>query len=133
MTLFQMNVCLKYNGGFRHCQQWRSLQLNVATSKCVPFLVHLSFAYGTVSHLRFTARDRDFHCSFLMSKTLSVPCLELIAATLTVKLDRMFCRELEVPISHSVFWTHTMSLLRFILNKNRHFQHVFLKEAHSNP
>ena len=67
--------------------------------------------YGTVSYLRFTCTDGKVQCSFLMSKTrvaplksLSEPHLELTAATLAVKLDKMFQRELEIPIHCSVFY-----------------------------
>ena len=56
-------------------------------------------AYGTVSYLRLTSEDGRVCCSFLLSKlrlaplkALSIPRLELNAATLAVKLDRMFCR-----------------------------------------
>ena len=52
--------------------------------------------YGAVSYLRFVDAESKVHCSFVMSKSrlaplksLSVPRLELTAATLAVKLDKM--------------------------------------------
>ena len=75
------------------------------------FLDASELGYGTVSYLRFTCTDGKVQCSFLMSKTrvaplksLSEPHLELTAATLAVKLDKMFQRELEMPIHCSVFY-----------------------------
>ena len=80
-------------------------------------------AYGTVSYLRLTSEDGRVCCSFLLSKSrlgplkaLSIPRLELNAATLAVKLDPMFRKELELPITSSVFWTDSMSFLRYIRN-----------------
>lgn len=84
--------------------------------------------YGTVSYLRFTNTNGNVHCSFLMSKkrvaplkSLSVPHLELTAATLAVKLDKMFRTELEIPIHCSMFWTDSMSVLRYIENEDKRF------------
>ena len=88
--------------------------------------------YGTVSYLRFTDTYSNVHCSFLMSttrlaplKSLSVPRLELTAATLAVKLDKMFRRELEIPISCSMFWTDSTSVLGYIENEDKRF-HTFV-------
>jgi len=67
--------------------------------------------YGGVSYLRLIDADSRVHCSFVMSKTRlallkppSVPCLELTAANLAVKPDKMLRKELEVPINRSVFF-----------------------------
>ena len=72
------------------------------------------------------------HCSFVMSKTrlaplksLSVPRLELTVATPAVKLDKMLRKELEVPISRSVFWTDNTSVLRYMKNEDKRF-HTFV-------
>ena len=69
----------------------------------------VELAYGAVTYLRLTSEDRRIFASFLMSKSrlallkaLSIPSLELNAATLAVKSDRMFRKELELPITSSV-------------------------------
>ena len=66
-------------------------------------------SYGAVSYLRFVDAESKVNCSFVMSKSrlaplksLSVPRLELTAATLAVKLDKMLRKESEVPINRSV-------------------------------
>ena len=89
-------------------------------------------AYGTVSYMRLTSEDGRVSCSFLLSKSrlaplkaLSIPRLELNAATLAVKLDRMFRKELELPITSSVFWTGSTSVLRYIRNNDKRF-HTFV-------
>jgi len=88
--------------------------------------------YDAVSYLRFIDTDSRVHCSFVMSKTrlaplksLSVPRLELTAATLAVKLDKILRKELEVPINRSVFWTDSTSVLRYIENEDKRF-HTFV-------
>ena len=88
--------------------------------------------YGAVSYLRFIDADGKVHCSFIMSntrlaplKSLSVPRLELTAATLAVKLVKMLRKELEVSINGSVFWTDSTSVLRYIENKDKRF-HMFV-------
>ena len=89
-------------------------------------------AYGTVSYLRLTSEDGRVCCSFLLSKSrlaplkaLSIPRLELNAATLAVKLDCMFRKELELLITSSVFWTDSTSVLRYIRNDDKRF-HTFV-------
>ena len=87
-------------------------------------------AYGTVSYL--TTEDGRVCCSLLFSKSrlapvkaLSLPRLELNAATLAVKLDRMFRKELELPRTSSVFWTDSTSVLRYIRKIYKRF-HTFV-------
>ncbi|XP_067023488.1 uncharacterized protein [Acropora muricata] len=71
------------------------------------------------------------HCSIVQLhglaplKALSIPRLELNAPTLAVKLDRMFRNELELPITSSVFWTDSTSVLRYIRNNDKRF-HTFV-------
>ena len=100
-------------------------------------------SYGAVSYLTVIDADSKVHCSFVMSKSrlallksLSVPGLELTAATLAVKLDKMLRKELEVPINHSVFWTDSTSVLRYIENEDKRF-HMFVSNRltmiHARP
>ena len=60
-------------------------------------------AYGTVSNLRVVNGPGDFHCAFLMSKSrlapikhVTIPRLELMAATLAVKVDKKLRGELRL-------------------------------------
>ena len=65
-----------------------------------------------------TNENGDIHCSFVIGKSrvtplkkLTIPRLELSAATIAIKLDKMIKRELEMDIAESVFWTDICSLL----------------------
>ena len=77
-------------------------------------------AYGSVSYLRLVNEEGRVHCTFLFAKSrlaplksVSIPRLELSAATLSLRQNRMLKREIEMPLSNpSVFWTESMSVLR---------------------
>ena len=55
-------------------------------------------------------------------KPITMPRLELSAATVAVKLDKMMQRELDIQINHSMFWTDSTAVLKYIKNENKHFQ-----------
>ncbi|PFX24905.1 hypothetical protein AWC38_SpisGene10491 [Stylophora pistillata] len=59
-------------------------------------------------------------------KTITIPRLELSAAAISVKQDKVLKRELEIPIScQSVFWTDSTAVLRYVKNETRRF-HTFV-------
>ena len=88
---------------------------------------------GSVSYLRLVNGQGDVHCSFLSSKsrvaplkTITIPRLELSAAAISVKQDKVLKRELEIPISsQSVFWTDSTAVLRYVKNETRRY-HTFV-------
>ena len=51
--------------------------------------------------------------------------LELMAAVLAVKVDKMLRSELEYEIQESVFWTDSTIVLRYIANQDKRF-HTFV-------
>lgn len=88
--------------------------------------------YGAVSYLRLINENGDIHCSFILGKSrvtplkkITIPRLELSAATVAVKLDRMIKKELEIKIQKSVFWTDSTSVLCYIRNEDKRF-HTFV-------
>ena len=91
-------------------------------------------AYGYVSYLRLVD-DRDIvHCSLLIGKTklaplksLTVPRLELCAATIAINLDQTLRQELQLPFEllPSVFWTDSTTVLRYIRNESAVY-HTFV-------
>jgi len=61
-------------------------------------------AYGSVTYLRLVSHEDRVHCSFLFGKSrvaplkaISIPRLELSAATVSVRQDKMLKEELEMP------------------------------------
>ncbi|KAL7841272.1 hypothetical protein SRHO_G00249630 [Serrasalmus rhombeus] len=83
--------------------------------------------YGTVSYIRF-ASDRNVHVSFVMGKArvapleqMTIPRLELQAATLASRMDKMLRVELQMNLEPSVIWTDSQSVLKYINNEQTRF------------
>ena len=84
--------------------------------------------YGIVSYLRVVAPDGSIFCSFVLGKarlapikTVSIPRLELVAATLAAKVDSMFRWELPDVITESIFWTDSPALLCMIKSTTKRY------------
>ncbi|XP_074624387.1 uncharacterized protein LOC141882335 [Acropora palmata] len=59
-------------------------------------------------------------------KQVTIPRLELSAAVISVQLDKVLKRELDLPLAEkSVFWTDSTSVLRYIRNETKWF-HTFV-------
>lgn len=54
-------------------------------------------------------------------KTITIPRLELTAATLSVKFVVMIRNELQLPFSDSVFWTDSTLVLQYVNNVEKRF------------
>ena len=85
--------------------------------------------YGTVRYLRSENEDGDVHCAIVIAKArvapvklVTVPRLELNAATVAVRVNAMVQLELEIPVKKTVFWTDSMTVLRYINNESARFQ-----------
>ncbi|XP_031549036.1 uncharacterized protein LOC116286627 [Actinia tenebrosa] len=87
--------------------------------------------YGTVSYLRLINKRGQIHCSFVMGKsrvrplksTMTVPKLELTAATLLVQMNKLIVRALQrrLRIDNVSYWTDSVIVLRYIFNEVRRF------------
>lgn len=84
---------------------------------------------GTASYLRLTNDSEEVHVSFVMGKsrvtplkTVTIPRLELTAATLASRIDRMLHAELKIQLQESIFWTDSQSVLKYLRNKTRRFR-----------
>ena len=80
-------------------------------------------AYGAVAYLRLVNDCGDVHCSFVMGKSRLTPLkpvtisrMELSAAVLSTRLDRMIRDEIGYPINSSVFWTDSTCVLSYVEN-----------------
>ena len=52
-------------------------------------------------------------------KQVTIPRLELAAAVLAVRLDKMLSAQLQLNLSESVFWSDCMTVLKYI-GKHHH-------------
>ena len=85
-------------------------------------------AYGVASYLRVTRPDGSASTQLVMAKSrlnplkpLTIPRLELCAATLATRQDAMLSRELDVEIASSHLWTDSSTVLQYIRSENRRF------------
>ena len=88
--------------------------------------------YGQATYLRMVNDLEEKHCCLMFGKSrvapvkyVSMPRLELTAATLSVKVSKMLREELDIHISSEVFWTGSQVVLGYINNDSRRFK-IFL-------
>ena len=88
-----------------------------------------SKGYGAVSYLRQIDNLGQVHCSLVMAKSrlaplkaMTIPRMELSAAVLATRLDKMILHELTMPIDDSIFWTDSTCVLRYISNEDKRYQ-----------
>ncbi|XP_035257600.1 uncharacterized protein LOC118218934 [Anguilla anguilla] len=118
---FQVAPCVKPSG-FRPLRQTELHHFSDASDH----------GYGTVSYLRLTADNHMVHVSFMLGKArvaplkqMTIPHMELAAAVLVVKVDKMLRKEVELKLSQSTFWTDSQSVLKYIANEQTRF-HTFV-------
>ena len=87
-----------------------------------------SVGYSTVSYLRVVGQDGSVFCSFILGKSIltplkkvSIPRLELTAATMAARIDSMLRVELDKTVTDSVFWTDSLVVLFMIRNSSKRF------------
>ena len=85
--------------------------------------------YGQCSYLRLINTSDKVHCSFLTGKArvtplkqVTIPRLELVAATVSAKMSRLLSAELAYPQHRDIFWTDSQTVLGYINNEARKFQ-----------
>ena len=86
------------------------------------------FAYGAVMYLKVIGSS-GVYVNLLMGKSrvaplkvVSIPRLELTAATLAAKLSRFVMEELDVADLAVWFWTDSMTVLRYLRNVSTRFK-----------
>ncbi|XP_041947173.1 uncharacterized protein LOC121708505, partial [Alosa sapidissima] len=85
--------------------------------------------YGCVTYVRLSNSGHEVHTSFLMGKSrvaplkqTTMPRMELTAAVLAVRMDRLIKAELQLALENSIFWTDSTSTLKYIQNENKRFK-----------
>ena len=97
-------------------------------------LYHFSDAsqdgYSQASYLRLLDQDGHIHCSLVMAKSrvtplkfVSIPGLELTAATLSIKVSLLLKKELTISTPIREFhWTGGKVVLGYIRNEAKRFK-----------
>ncbi|KAK3747784.1 hypothetical protein QZH41_013322, partial [Actinostola sp. cb2023] len=85
--------------------------------------------YGAVFYLRLVNTDGQIHFAFVLSKAIlaplkqmTIPRLELSAATTATRLSNMIVNEIDLPIDDVKFWTDSTCVLSYILNQEKRFK-----------
>ena len=86
-------------------------------------------AYGAVVYLRSRDSRGLVNCNLVVAKSsvapisaLSVPRLELLAALKGCELVTIVCEAIKIDISEVVFWTDSLDVLGWIMNRSRVFK-----------
>ena len=81
--------------------------------------------YGTASYLRLKDNAGHIHCSLVFAKsrvaplkTITIPRMELTAASVSAKLHKFLEEQLYLPIHRSIFWTDTTIVLQYGMKPN---------------
>ena len=93
-------------------------------------------AYGVVSYLRVIAKDgrikRKLECTLVMAKSrlaplkrLTLPRLELQAATLAARQNALLRKELSLDLGPPTYWTDSTIVLQYISNTTARY-HTFV-------
>ena len=82
-------------------------------------------AHGVVFYNCLVSQDGWIHCSFLVRmprlaplKQMTVPRLELSAATVSLCLNKVMEKELALLINVTTFWTDSMTVTRYTESKS---------------
>lgn len=85
--------------------------------------------YGMVTYLLLHSRHHQVHCAFVMGKSrvaplkpITIPRMELTAATVAGRMDILLRKELQMQLQDSVFWTDSTSVLKYINNETSRFR-----------
>ncbi|XP_071944680.1 uncharacterized protein [Antedon mediterranea] len=117
----------------QHLKIPRCLEDNVFGTVVARELHHFAdaseIAYGVTTYLRTTNEDNCTRSALILAKsrlcpmkTVTIPRLELMAATLAVKIDKTLTREIGLKMGKSCFWTDSMIVLQYIKNEERRFK-----------
>lgn len=115
---FHVSRCIK-PAGFGHVKTFQLHHFADASEN----------GYGTVTYLLLTNEHDQRTCTFMMGKSrvaplkqVTIPRMELTAATIAVKMDRMLRQELQIDLEESNFWTDSTTVLRYIENDSTRFK-----------
>ena len=86
-------------------------------------------AYACVSYLRTLSPDGGIHVNIIAAKSrlapiksITIPRLELAAAVIGSKMDKVIRHALDIPVIGSTFWTDSKIVLAYIQNERKRFK-----------
>ena len=118
---------------------------NVVSRELHHFADASDHAYGTCSYLRQQDDQGQVDVSIIMAKSrlaplkrMTIPRLELAAATLAVRQDGLIKAELNVTIDETHYWSDSMIVLKYIANDDKRYHtyvanRVEIIRSGSNP
>ncbi|XP_070547636.1 uncharacterized protein [Ptychodera flava] len=84
--------------------------------------------YGVALYIGLIHKDERRHCAFLMGKArveppkkITILRLELTAATVAVRMNRMLAEELNIKNDKVSFWTDRTSVIKYCANETSQF------------
>ena len=101
--------------------------------------------FGACSYIRLVSPSGKIHVALVTAKSrlaplkqVSIPRLELSAAVLSVELDTLLRRELDVHLIGSTFWTDSEIVRSYIHNESKRYKvfvanRISLIRQHSEP
>jgi hypothetical protein len=104
---------------------------DIVSSQLIHFSDSSEAGYGVVTYIRLVNKDGRIHCCLLMSKSgvaplkqITIPRMELAAATVAIRVDKMLKKELgpEILFEKSIFFTDSTTILKYIRNKSTRFK-----------
>lgn len=60
-------------------------------------------------------------------KQMTIPRLEVVAAVLAVRADKMPRKELDIKLNNSTFWTDRQAVLKYVANEHK-ILHIWSKQ-----
>ena len=101
----------------------------IKTSELHHFADASQEGYGCVSYIRLVNHGGRIHCAFIMGKAIvapikamTIPRLELQAAVLAVKMNKVISREITLKVDCTRYWTDSQVVLCYIRNQTKRFK-----------
>ena len=85
--------------------------------------------YGIVVYIRFLYESGEIHSQLVLSrarvspiKQVTIPRMELAAATTAVKMNKKLREELTINVNSTFYWTDSLTVLKYIANERTRFK-----------
>ena len=119
-------------------RQWKELE-GLSTDRCLKpanfgkivdcrlhhFADACAYTYGQASYFHIVDETGRIHCCLVIGKSrvaplkyITMPRMELVAATLSVKISALLKRELQMNCDKEIFWTDSEVTLGYIRNES---------------